>query len=139
MIWPDCACGCGQPTHAYKHSSPGRGHFKGQPMPYIKGHTGGWPAIDWDDLVTTETGCQIFASYEYPAQGYRRMRWKGEPTSIHRVMWEKSHGPIPDGYLVHHRCENKKCINIEHLELLSWGEHTRLHKLGKPRVQKRAA
>jgi hypothetical protein len=36
-------------------------------------------------------------------------------------------GPVPDGHEVHHKCENKACVNVNHLEALTHKEHVRRH------------
>lgn len=51
----------------------------------------------------------------------------GKRTLMHRDVWEFHNGPIPDGYDVHHRDENKLNNDIGNLECLPKSEHTRLY------------
>lgn len=48
--------------------------------------------------------------------GYGRFRWAEETTTAHRVAWELTHGKIPEGLVVRHRCRGK-CVNPNHMEL----------------------
>lgn len=41
----------------------------------------------------------------------------GIPRGAHRVMWEMVNGPIPDGLLVRHTCDQRNCVNPDHLLL----------------------
>lgn len=45
---------------------------------------------------------------------------------LHRHIWEKAHGEIPDGYEIHHKDHNPLNNNLENLELLEIDEH-KLH------------
>lgn len=46
----------------------------------------------------------------------------------YRVVYEAKVGPIPDGFVVHHKCHRGKCVNPAHLEVMSRGDHTAHHK-----------
>jgi HNH endonuclease len=46
----------------------------------------------------------------------------------HRVMREKYKGKITPGMVLHHKCQNRRCCNPDHLEMLSKSEHSALHR-----------
>jgi hypothetical protein len=62
-----------------------------------------------------------------------RTRRRGLPT-VHREAYELTHGSIPKGYIVHHRCENKLCLNVGHMVAMTRSDHCRLHRPGDNRV-----
>lgn len=45
----------------------------------------------------------------------------------HRHAWVSRHGrDIPRGFVIHHKCFSKRCVNPEHLQLATFGENSRL-------------
>ena len=45
----------------------------------------------------------------------------------HRVVYIAARGPVPVGYDVHHKCFNRRCVNIEHLEAIPAFQNRRRH------------
>ena len=55
--------------------------------------------------------------------------YNGKRIMLHRYVWIKHNGDIPEGYSVHHIDENKENNNISNLRLMTNGSHTTLHTL----------
>ena len=65
-----------------------------------------------------DTSCILWTK-SVGSHGYGQT-WDGETVVLaHRYEWEKLHGPIPDGMTIDHICRVRRCINVEHLRLLS--------------------
>lgn len=45
--------------------------------------------------------------------------------AAHRVAWELTNGPIPDGMKVLHRCDNVVCVRPDHLFLGTQGDNVK--------------
>src|SRR5216684_84326 len=77
--------------------------------------------------TTLETGCREWR-WDNDGAGYGRAVLNGKRQRLHRLVYENLVGPIPAGSHIHHRCENRACANIEHLELVSPMEHRKRHE-----------
>jgi hypothetical protein len=49
--------------------------------------------------------------------GYGQFWLNGRHQQAHRVAYELQVGPVPDGLLVLHRCDNRRCVRRSHLRL----------------------
>ena len=50
-------------------------------------------------------------------KGYGQVTIHGATKKAHRVSWELTNGPIPDGLCALHRCDNPRCVSVGHLFL----------------------
>lgn len=59
------------------------------------------------------------------ANGYGQKHINGKRHKTHRLAWAWANGPIPDGMLVLHSCDNPPCCNPNHLFLGTQSDNMR--------------
>lgn len=70
------------------------------------------------------------------------MSLDGQTVAVHLVLWTNENGYIPGRKTIDHRCRNRLCINLDHLEMVTMKENARrrdeANGRGKPTRRKRA-
>lgn len=88
--------------------------------------TANQPADMWR-YVEKSPECWLWTSAT-TAAGYGLFRLggrKGVVAYTHRLAWELTHGPIPDGLEVCHHCDTPPCCNPDHLFLGTHSDNMR--------------
>lgn len=109
----------------------------------------------WAKMDKQANGCWIWTGGKYN-HGYGSVVWRfspkgrGKMIAASRAAWMVTHGPIPEGMQVCHRCDVPACCNPEHLFLgtitdnmrdmrskgrRAMGEATKRHKLTEATVR----
>lgn len=117
-----CECGCGK--EIVRRDRPCR------PNRFLFGHqTKGKPSSKRNTieglierLVVREGKCWLWQGRKQH-QGYAVVDYANTSRIVHKLFYEHFVGPVPKGMELHHRCENKGCVNWECLELLDRKEH----------------
>ena len=68
----------------------------------------------YSHVTVAASGCHEWNGYR-TYQGYGKTSLGSKAIRAHRLSWILQVGPIPDGLLVLHKCNNPSCVNIEHL------------------------
>jgi len=74
-------------------------------------------------LVKQDNGC-IEWNYSVDNNGYGRVYYKGKVIRGHRFAWQKEHGDIPNAMCILHKCDNPRCVNIDHLFMGTMKDNT---------------
>ena len=81
-------------------------------------------------FVVDENGCHI-STYSVASHGYAQIGWhiggdKNNMTTAQRAAWVAHTGEqIPAGMTIDHTCKERRCVNPDHLRMLSNFENAR--------------
>lgn len=114
-----CHCGCGAVTPIATQSSSNRGLIVGKPTMYKEHHTRHTKRVVdrliLGRLIDPASGCWIWTKAR-DKDGYGLIKIHGVMCRVPPVSYETFVGPILDGLVTRHKCDNPPCFNPDHLE-----------------------
>lgn len=67
--------------------------------------------------IPRDNGCLDWPLAQSKSTGYGSFWFDRKPMYAHRAAYEVVNGPIPPNQMIRHSCDNRMCVNPEHLSL----------------------
>ena len=77
-----------------------------------------------DKWLEHQNGCWIWVASQ-KGNGYGQFAYQGRPAWAHRVSWTLRRGEIPGSMYVCHTCDEKLCVNPDHMFLGTHSDNMR--------------
>jgi hypothetical protein len=119
-----CQCGCGGRTALAKSTSRKEGRIAGTPLRFLPGHQNRKRVRVIEEDRGRITPCRIWQLAK-DEDGYGVEYVRGKMVHAHRAEYERVHGEIEDGLEVDHKCFERDCVAIDHLEAVDRRENLR--------------
>jgi hypothetical protein len=75
----------------------------------------------WSRVEQTD-GCWLWLG-QIGSDGYGRIKLNGRSLRASRVAWTLVHGEIPDDRFALHRCDDRRCVRVDHLFLGDYADN----------------
>ena len=82
-------------------------------------------------ILIMPNGCVIWTG---TGRQYGHVKWKGKLTTAHRGFYEIFKQEIPYGMELHHLCSNTRCVNPNHLEVVTNSENLKRKALNNTQI-----
>jgi hypothetical protein len=119
--------GCGQQQHAKKYCKK---HYElaRKSGEIVAAKKKSLPERFWEKVEKTDTCWNWTGQRNELGYGLMWLNGKGGYRA-HRMAYELSIGPIPEGMVIDHRCHNASCVNPAHLRACTQKQNSE-HKIG---------
>ncbi|MFA5898141.1 MAG: HNH endonuclease signature motif containing protein [Hyphomicrobium sp.] len=78
----------------------------------------------WARVSQQVEGCWEWQGRRMAKSPYGQTTYKSKPINAHRLAWILTHGAIPEGLVICHRCDNPPCCRPDHLFTGTHAENT---------------
>ena len=122
-----CGCGCGASLEGRRSDAVYLDHAHRERVKRRRGGATGQVGRRRRTPYEVRDGCWVWLLAKNVG-GYGLVARGGRTRIAHRWYYEQEHGPVPEGYELHHVCGRRDCVNPAHVRAVTRLEHVRIHE-----------